>query len=93
MNILTFDIEDWFHIEFENDISTWSNYTPRIEKNIEKIFELLAKNNQTATFLCLGWIAEKYPQIIKRIYKLGYEVESHSFDHGLIFRKTPAGFE
>ena len=93
MKILTFDIEDWFHIEFEDNISTWNNYQSRIEKNLEKIFDLLQKRNQPATFFCLGWIAEKYPELIKKIDNYGYEIGSHSYDHKLVNNKTPADFE
>ncbi len=93
LKILTIDVEDWFHIEFQNDIGSWNSYKPRIEGNIEKIFELLEMYNQPASFFCLGWIAEKYPQIIKRIDSLGYEIGSHSYDHKLIYTKTPKEFE
>lgn len=93
MKILTFDIEDWFHIEFENNISTWNNYQPRIENNLEKIFDLLQKRKQPATFFCLGWIAEKYPELVKKIDNYGYEIGSHSYDHKLVNNKTPDDFD
>lgn len=93
LNILTFDIEDWFHIEFENDINIWNSYQSRIEGNLDRIFGLLEKHDQNATFFCLGWIAGKYTQLIKRIDALGYEIGSHSYDHGLVYCKTPASFE
>lgn len=93
MRILTFDIEDWFHIEFENSIDTWNNYHPRIEQNLDKIFSLLKERNQPATFFCLGWMADHYPALIKKIDSLGYEIGSHSYDHKLIYAKTPGEFE
>jgi len=93
LRILTFDIEDWFHIEFENNINTWNSYPSRIEVNIERILDLLQKRNQTASFFCLGWIAERYPQILKKIDSCNYEIGSHSYDHKLIYEKTPEEFE
>lgn len=93
MNILTFDIEDWFHIEFEDEISKWYSYESRLNKNINHIFELLEKYNKSATFFCLGWIAEKHKDVIKQIDKLGFEIGSHSFDHKLVFKKNKKLFE
>lgn len=96
MNILTFDIEDWFHI-LDNDSTKrekeWLSYEYRLEANMEKIFGLLDQNNQKATFFVLGWIAQKYPNIIKRIDSLGYEIASHSNLHQLIFEQQPNEFK
>jgi acyl-[acyl carrier protein]--UDP-N-acetylglucosamine O-acyltransferase len=64
LKILTFDIEEWFHILDNHSTkyeAEWLGYTSRIEQNIETIFELLEKHKLKATFFCLGWIAEKYP--------------------------------
>ena len=86
MNILTFDIEEWFHILDNESTKTekeWHNYESRIHKNMDRIFELLDRNNQKATFFCLGWIAEKYPEIIKKIDRAGYEIGTHSHLHQL----------
>ena len=58
MNILTFDIEDWFHIlhEYPDDIfKKWQNYEVRIHAGMDKIFDVLLTNNIKATFFC-GWI-------------------------------------
>ena len=69
MNILTFDIEEWFHILDHGSTKNakhWSNYEYRLESNMDRIFHLLDKHNQDATFFCLGWVAEKFPNIIKK---------------------------
>ena len=69
MNILTFDIEEWFHIldhDSTKSEKNWSNYEYRIEENMDRIFDLLDKHNQDATFFCLGWVAEKFPNIIRK---------------------------
>jgi polysaccharide deacetylase family protein (PEP-CTERM system associated) len=95
MNILTFDIEDWFHILDNESTKTekhWENFESRLEYNIDKIFALLDENNQDATFFCLGWVARKYPHIIKKIDELGYEVATHSDTHQLAYEFNKSQF-
>jgi len=95
MNILTFDIEEWFHIldnESTKTINEWKNYEVRIHQNMERIFSILDKTNQKATFFCLGWIAETYPEIIKEIVTRGYEIGTHTSMHQLIYEQTPKEF-
>ena len=81
MNILTFDLEEWFHVlnnpPTDNE-SSWENYEYRLQKNIDRILFLLDESNNIATFFCLGWVARKYPAIIKQIHSLGHEIGSHS---------------
>lgn len=93
--ILTFDIEEWFHIldhESVNDESKWNNYECRIFNNMDIIFEILSKNKCSATFFVVGWIAEKYPEIIKRINNNGYEIGSHTNRHQLVYSQSPQIF-
>ncbi len=88
MNILTFDVEDWFHVldnESTKNEKQWLKLESRIHQNMDKIFTLLEKNNQKATFFTLGWVARKYPEIIKKIDSLGYEIASHSDMHQLAY--------
>lgn len=95
MNILTFDIEEWFHL-LDNDstktLHEWNNYESRIHKNMERVFSILEKPNQKASFFCLGWIAEKYPEIIREIVKRGYEIGSHTNMHQLVYEQNPKEF-
>ncbi len=96
MNILTFDIEEWFHILDNNSTKTekeWSNYESRLHANMEKIFELLERKNQKATFFCLGWVGRRYPEIIKRISDSGYEVATHSDLHQLAYEQSKKVFK
>ena len=88
MRILTFDIEDWFHIiqKYPDDIlSRWSNYEVRIHNGMDRIFKILEDNNIRATFFILGYIARKHPEIVKRIHDLGYEVAAHSDMHKVAY--------
>ncbi len=88
MNILTFDVEDWFHV-LDNpetkDEKQWIQLESRIHQNMDKIFELLDKHDQKATFFSIGWVARKYPEILKRIDSHGYEIASHSDMHQLAY--------
>lgn len=95
MNILTFDIEEWFHImdnKSTRTINQWKNYESRIHNNMERILFILKKTDQRATFFCLGWIAEKYPEIIRQIVNHGYEIGSHTRMHQLVYEQKPEEF-
>jgi polysaccharide deacetylase family protein (PEP-CTERM system associated) len=59
---------------------------------MDRIFDLLERRQQKATFFCLGWIAEKYPEVIKRIDSMGYEIGTHSEMHQLAYEQTPEAF-
>ncbi|MDA9326040.1 polysaccharide deacetylase family protein [Flavobacteriaceae bacterium] len=96
MNILTFDIEEWFHIldnKSTKSVKSWANYEYRLDSNMDKIFELLDRNNQKATFFCLGWVARKFPHIVRRIDDLGYEIGTHSDIHQLAYEQTRSAFK
>ena len=92
MNILTFDLEEWFHL-LDHDLTknevNWLNYEVRIHKNTDRIINFLLRNNLNATFFVVGWIAEKYPEIIKKIDDLGFEIGSHTHMHQLLYEKSP----
>ncbi|RAK00073.1 polysaccharide deacetylase family protein (PEP-CTERM system associated) [Larkinella arboricola] len=95
MNILTFDIEEWFHLldnpstKSEQD---WGRYESRIHHNMDRIFQLLDETNSRATFFCLGWVARKYPEVIRRIDEAGYEVATHSDLHQLAYEQSPTEY-
>jgi polysaccharide deacetylase family protein (PEP-CTERM system associated) len=95
MNILTFDIEEWFHIldhQSTKTINEWKNYESRIHVNMERIFNFLDTIKVKATFFCLGWIAETYPQIVKEVITRGYEIGTHTTMHQLIYEQNPKEF-
>jgi len=95
MNILTFDIEDWFHLLDNTSTKTakeWRNYETHIYKNMEHIFSVLNEVNAKATFFVLGWIAEKYPKVIKEISDRGYEIGSHTTNHQLVYEQNEKEF-
>ena len=95
MNILTFDIEEWFHILDNGSTKTekeWAGYESRIHANVDRILELLAEKKQSATFFCLGWICERYPEVITKIDQCGHEIGSHSHMHQLVYEQSPSQF-
>jgi polysaccharide deacetylase family protein (PEP-CTERM system associated) len=92
MNILTFDIEEWFHCDFISDSSSWIKYETRIYKNVDLILEHLSSKNQKATFFILGWIADRYPDVVKKIKEENHEIGCHSYFHGLVHQMSKQDF-
>jgi len=77
-NIMSVDLEDYY---CDLPFSEWSKYDSRVVENTEKILELFEKYNVNATFFVLGYIAEKFPELIKKISDLGHEISSHTYSH------------
>ena len=91
MNILTFDIEDWYHIlhKYPSDIlEKWNAYEDRVHIGTDKIIEVLLENNVKATFFVLGYVAKKHPQIIKKIHDYGFEIGAHSDMHKVAYHQS-----
>jgi polysaccharide deacetylase family protein (PEP-CTERM system associated) len=96
MKILTFDIEEWFHLldhPSTRDENQWNLFPSRIEANLDRILEILSISGSSATFFCLGWIAEKYPHLIKNIAAAGFEIGSHSHLHQIAYEQSPNEFK
>ena len=94
-NALSFDLEDYYHVSaFAEQISAeeWQNFASRVERNTNAVLELLADSGQRATFFTLGWVAEKYPQLIRQIADASHEIACHSHRHRLIYQMTPQEF-
>jgi polysaccharide deacetylase family protein (PEP-CTERM system associated) len=84
VNALTIDVEDYFQVSaFAPYIarSTWEEQPCRVERNIDRILELLEEQDVHATFFTLGWIAERYPEMVRRIVAKGHELASHGYEH------------
>src|SRR6187431_294458 len=94
-NAMTIDVEDYFQVSaFAPYIARadWDNRECRVERNIERILALLAKAQTKATFFTLGWIAERYPQVVRAIVDQGHELASHGYGHQRASDLTPAEF-
>lgn len=95
-NILTVDLEDWFHICGIKEImseSSWSGLESRVVANTEKILEILSSKNTPATFFILGFIAHKNPELITRIQAAGHEIATHGYAHQAVYTMTPESFK
>ena len=83
INALSFDIEDWYHIcgtDSVLPIERWKEYESRVERNTEKLLLILDEYNTKATFFMLGWVAENYPSLTKKIFEKGHELASHGYE-------------
>ncbi len=95
MNILTFDIEDWFHThqnrqQYSGHI--WKDFPSKVAENTNRILNLLDKYGLKATFFVLGWIARYHPEVVRTIQQKGHEIASHSFCHHNPHLLTPDDF-
>ena len=94
-NALTIDVEDYFQVSaFAPYIarSDWDQRECRVERNVDRILALLARHDTQATFFTLGWIAQRYPQLVRRIADAGHEVASHGYGHQRASDLTEAEF-
>jgi polysaccharide deacetylase family protein (PEP-CTERM system associated) len=92
VNALTVDVEDYFQVSaFEKNInrSSWGDIESRVEKNTRNLLEVFSEQQITATFFVLGWVAERFPTLIREIDELGHEVASHGYSHQLVYNQTP----
>lgn len=92
---LSFDVEEHFQVSaFESPMRRrhWDQYESRVEANTERLLALLNNSRVRATFFVLGWVAERYPSLIRRIAAAKHEVASHGYAHELITAQTPAAF-
>lgn len=94
-NAMTIDVEDYFHVEaFASTIDRkdWDHLPQRVERNTERILEILAASSAQATFFVLGWIAQRHPALVRRILADGHELASHGSDHMRVDRLSPEAF-
>lgn len=87
---MSVDLEDWYHYY---PIKKWDQMSSRIEEPTCWLLDEFAKRKINATFFILGYIAERHPDIVKRIWSEGHEIGIHGYDHGLAFQKSPEEFE
>ena len=83
-NALTIDVEDYFQVSaFAPHIarSSWDTRECRVERNVGRILHMLADGRAKATFFTLGWVAERYPALVRQIVDAGHELASHGYGH------------
>ena len=94
-NALTIDVEDYFQVSALAPYiarSEWDGRECRVEQNVERILAMLDDYGARATFFTLGWIAERYPQLVRRIVDNGHELASHGFAHQRASEQSPEAF-
>ena len=92
---LTVDVEDYFQVAaFRHVIryDDWDRMESRVEQNTQRVMDLLAESNQHGTFFILGWIAERFPHLVRKIQAAGHEIGCHSYAHHFIYELTPSEF-
>jgi polysaccharide deacetylase family protein (PEP-CTERM system associated) len=95
VNALTIDVEDYFQVSALAPYiarTEWDVRECRVEHNVERILRMLEDYGSRATFFTLGWVAERYPQLIRRIVDNGHELASHGFAHKRATEQSPEAF-
>jgi polysaccharide deacetylase family protein (PEP-CTERM system associated) len=95
-NALTVDVEDYFQVSaFAQHIErrAWDSMPCRVERNVGRLLELFAETRTQATFFVLGWIAERYPRLVREIADGKHEVASHGYGHLRASEQSPRDFE
>ena len=94
-NAMTVDVEDYFQVSaFEGavDRGEWDQLQCRVEQNTDNILELFDWHEVKATFFMLGWVAERYPALVRRIVDSGHELASHGYSHVRVTQQSPQAF-
>lgn len=94
-NAMTVDVEDYFQVSaFERHIDrqTWDDRECRVERNVDRILELFDRHAVKATFFTLGWIAERYPDMVRRVVEQGHELASHGWSHIRVTQQDAEAF-
>jgi len=95
VNAMSVDVEEYFQVSaFENHICRheWERLPARVEGSVDRILALFSDQDVKATFFTLGWIAERYPQMVRRIAAEGHEIASHGWSHVRVSNQKPAEF-
>src|SRR3954471_16185180 len=88
-NVFSVDVEDYFHVEAFSDVvdrQRWESYPCRVEANTQRLLDLLDETGVKGTFFILGWVADRYPKLVRDIVARGHEPACHSYWHRLIYK-------
>jgi polysaccharide deacetylase family protein (PEP-CTERM system associated) len=94
-NAISVDVEDYFQTEAMSAVaprSRWDSFPPHVEANTSALFELFARYDVHGTFFFMGWVAERFPQLVRTAHGLGHEVGCHSYWHHPVFRMSSEEF-
>lgn len=93
--LFSVDVEDWFHIldvPSAPALDRWATLPSRVEKNLRRLLEIFAERSVSVTCFFLGWIAEKYPHLVRQAQQAGHEIASHGYAHRLVYEMTEREF-
>jgi polysaccharide deacetylase family protein (PEP-CTERM system associated) len=95
--VMSIDVEDWFHVENLRPVigrDTWSEQQLRVEQNVDRMLQLMAgfHGGVRCTFFVLGWVADRCPDLVRRIADAGHEIASHGYGHDLLDSLSPEAF-
>jgi polysaccharide deacetylase family protein (PEP-CTERM system associated) len=95
VNAMTIDVEDYFHVSAFDGVvprSRWDTLESRVCANTERVLEILDEAGVTATFFVLGWVGDRYPDLVRQIAANGHEIASHGYAHRLVYDQSPIAF-
>lgn len=95
LNAFTVDVEDYYQVSaFEKDVGRdeWDRWESRVEHNTQRMLQLLHRHNVRGTFFVLGWVARRFPGLVRQIQACGHEVGTHGYWHRLIYELSPGEF-
>lgn len=94
-NAFTVDVEDYYHVSAFEKIAPpehWDRFDSRVVESTQRMLEVLARHDVRGTFYILGWVAQKFPNLVRSIHSAGHEIGCHSFSHRLVYSMTPDEF-
>ena len=95
VNAMTVDVEDYFHVSVFDGLlprSSWDTLESRVCKNTLRLLDIFDEYAVRGTFFVLGWVAERFPDLVRRLVSRGHEIASHGYAHRLVYDQTPAAF-
>jgi polysaccharide deacetylase family protein (PEP-CTERM system associated) len=94
-NVMSIDLEDWFCVYNLSRIipyADWDRCESRVERNTTRLLELFARHKVQATFFVLGWVADRFPDLVREVERAGHEIGTHGYAHRLLTYMTPEEF-
>jgi polysaccharide deacetylase family protein (PEP-CTERM system associated) len=95
VNALTVDVEDYFQVAALSaaiDRADWAATPSRVVGNTRRVLDIFDGAGARATFFVLGWVADRFPDLVKEIHRRGHEIASHGQSHRLVYEQSPAEF-
>jgi polysaccharide deacetylase family protein (PEP-CTERM system associated) len=96
VSVFSVDVEDWFHIldiPGGPPLAEWNGLPSRVEKNFLSLLDLFTKHHASVTCFFLGWVAERFPHLVKEASARGHEIASHGYAHRLVYEMTRGEFQ